>query len=203
MSSESGRSRSLPPGPRRLLGIYLNDHYAGSAGGIALVRRMARVHHGAAAGPRLEALADEIAEDRESLVEIMVALDVRVKRARNVAVRLAEKVGRAKPNGRLISRSPLSDVLELEALRLGVEGKLALWRTLAHVARTDDRIDSAAVDRLAARAERQIRQLEDMRLAAVDRTFAPDTRAALHEAKAEATRHDRMRHPFHRAGWAS
>lgn len=198
MSSETRRSPSLSPGPERLIGIYLNDHYAGSTGGTALVRRMARVHRGGPAGPCLAELAEEIAEDRESLAEIMTALDVRVKRARNVTVRFAEKVGRVKPNGRLVSRSPLSDVLELEALRLGVEGKLALWRTLTNVARIEERIDSAAVERLAARAERQICLLEGLRLAAVDRTFAP-SRAALHEP---AARPDRLHHLFHRTGWA-
>ncbi|WP_329112274.1 hypothetical protein [Streptomyces sp. NBC_01353] len=200
MPSEPRRSRSLSPGPERLLGIYLNDHYAGSAGGIALVRRMARVPRSGPAGPRLEELAEEIAEDQESLVEIMTALDVPVKRARNVVVRFAEKVGRLKPNGRVVSRSPLSEVLELEALRLGVQGKLALWHTLTNLARSDDRIDSAAVERLVARVERQIGLLEGMRLAAVDRTFAPGSRAALHEP---ATRRGWLHHSFPRTGGAS
>ncbi|MBW5484641.1 hypothetical protein [Streptomyces bambusae] len=171
MHSDPSRSRSPSPDPERLLRIYLNDHYAGSAGGVALVRRIARVHRDGPAGPRLRELAEEIAEDRESLVQIMTALDVPVMRARTLAVRLAEKVGRIKLNGRLVSRSTLSDVLELELLRLGVEGKLALWRSLRTIARADDRIPLSTVDHLADRAERQIELLEGMRLAAVDRTF--------------------------------
>ncbi|HEY5356166.1 MAG TPA: hypothetical protein VIJ82_00465 [Streptosporangiaceae bacterium] len=38
---------------------------------------------------------------------------------------LAEKAGRLKFNGRLRARSPLSNLVELELLRLGVEGKAA------------------------------------------------------------------------------
>ncbi|MEV7617440.1 hypothetical protein [Streptomyces sp. NPDC089799] len=200
MQSDSGRSRSSPD-PERLLRIYLNDHYAGSAGGVALVRRMARVHRGGPAGPRLRQLADEIAEDRRSLGELMRALDVSVRRTRTLPVRFAEKIGRAKFNGRLVSRSPLSDVLELEALRLGVEGKLALWRSLRNLARTDGRLDPGTLDRLAARAERQIELVEGLRLAAVDRTFTPGSRPPLHQSV--IGRRPRLHHPFHGAGWAS
>jgi hypothetical protein len=45
--------------------------------------------------------------------------------------RIAERVGRLKSNGRIVRRSPLSSLLELEMLRLAVEGKAACWRTLA------------------------------------------------------------------------
>ncbi|MFF8375608.1 hypothetical protein ACF07V_05630 [Streptomyces sp. NPDC015661] len=180
MPSDHQRFRSPFPDADRLLRIYLNDHYAGSSAGDALVRRMARVHDRGPTGPRLRALAEEIAEDRESLVGIMTALGVPVMRARALVMRCAEKVGRAKLNGRLVSRSPLSDLLELESLRLGVEGKLALWRSLSEIARGDTRIDAEAVHHLADRAERQIDQLEDLRLAAVAMALAPGARPTPH-----------------------
>lgn len=201
MSSDRGRSRSPSPDPDRLLRIYLNDHYAGSAAGDALVRRVSRVHGQGPAGRRLRGLADEIAEDRESLVRIMAALDVPVMRARALIMRCAEKVGRAKLNGRLVSRSPLSDVLELEALRLGVEGKLALWQSLAEVARGDDRIDAGTVHHLADRAERQIEQLEDLRLAAVRLALAPGARPMPHRPSAAGRQ--RSHRPFIKVRWVS
>ncbi|MCY0922641.1 hypothetical protein OS965_31585, partial [Streptomyces sp. H27-G5] len=80
-----------------------------------------------------------------------------------------------KLNGRLISRSPLSDVLELEAIRVGVEGKKELWRALRIVSRFDPRIDGEAMGRLLARAERQADALETLRLTAVEGAF--DARA--------------------------
>lgn len=36
-----------------------------------------------------------------------------------------------KLNGRVFSRSPLTPLVEIEAIRAGVTGKLSLWQTLA------------------------------------------------------------------------
>jgi len=49
----------------------------------------------------------------------------------------AEKVARFKPNGRLLQRSPLSSVVDLESLLLGIEGKRACWRVLRRRAQVD------------------------------------------------------------------
>lgn len=58
---------------------------------------------------------------------------------------VAEKLGRLKPNGQLHGYSPLSRVIELEGLYLGISGKLP---------------------RLAARAERQRTEVESLQSAA-------------------------------------
>ena len=83
----------------------------------------------------------------------------------------AEKLGRLKPNGRLFSLSPLSDVIELEAMRLGVDGKAAGWQTLRRLAEHDDRLDKAHLDDLLARAEAQKETLERLRRQAVTAVF--------------------------------
>jgi hypothetical protein len=83
-----------------------------------------------------------------------------------------EKVGRLKPNGRILSRSPLSDVLEVEALRLAVEGKAAGWLLLRRFAEQDGRLDPAQLDRLINRAARQAEVLEDLRVKSAQQTFA-------------------------------
>ena len=95
----------------------------------------------------------------------MRALDVPVRQYKVYAGWAAEKVGRLKFNGQLTSRSPLSDFIELEGLRLGVEGKLALWRILVAVTAAEPRLDRSRLDDLVARAERQISTLEDLRMA--------------------------------------
>ncbi|MFD8205913.1 hypothetical protein ACFV2S_05850 [Streptomyces sp. NPDC059695] len=201
MPSDRDRSRSSSSDPDRLLRVYLRDHYAGSAAGDALVRRTARAHGPGPAGRRLPALADEIAEDRESLVGIMTSFRVPVPRARALVARCAEKIGRAKPNGRLVARSPLSGVLELEALRLAAAGKLALWRSLGEIARGDDRIDAGAVHHLATRAERQIEQLQDLRLAAVGVALGPGARPEPRRTSADGRR--RSHRPFTKVWWVS
>lgn len=164
-----------------LLGIYLNDHLAGATGGRDLAHRIAHAHHGRAAGPVLQRIATEITEDRAALLEIMGALGVRVWRVKLHLVWLAEKVARLKPNGRLVGRSPLSDVIELEALRLGVEGKAAGWTLLLTIADDIPDLDRHRLDVLLARAREQAASLEELRLAAAVGTFTPGTRAG-HES---------------------
>ncbi|WP_411103149.1 hypothetical protein [Streptomyces sp. cmx-4-9] len=184
------------PSPRRLLTIYLNDHLAAAGSGVALARRMARAHQDTPAAPRFTELAREVSEDRDSLREVMTALDIPAHWSRAALGRLAEKAGRLKLNGRLVARSPLSDVLELEAMRLGIEGKGALWRSLQVLAESDARLDRTAMARLCDRAEQQAELTESLRVAAVGRTFTVGARTV---RAVPARRHGTGR----RAGWAS
>ena len=156
-----------------LLGIYLNDHLAGATGGVELVRRSAAAHRGSPGGPTLARLAAEIEQDRAVLLELMAALDVPVRHYKIYSAWAAEKVGRLKLNGHLLSRSPLSSLLELEALRLGVEGKASLWRTLREVAEHEPRLDAAALDALLAKAKAQVDTLETMRVQTSTELFRP------------------------------
>lgn len=183
---------------QRLLVIYLNDHLAGAGSGVSLIRRMARAHRNRPAAEPLADLAEEIAEDRESLREFMTALDVTEQWPRVAVGRLAEKAARLKLNGRLVRRSPLSDVLELETMRLGVEGKASMWRSLRALAVTDSRLDPSAVDRLLDRAVRQASVLESLRVQAARRTFTATTTAAAH-SRSGSPRHSLPG----RTGWAS
>ncbi|MEU6982550.1 hypothetical protein ABZ946_03890 [Streptomyces sp. NPDC046324] len=150
-----------PPGP--LLTLYLNDHLAGSAAGVRLIRRIVDGQRHTGAGQALDAVARQIEEDQRSLRGIMRDLDVPVKPLREIVGRIGEKMGRLKLNGRLLSRSPLSDVVELEAMLLGVEGKAACWRALRALAETRSGFDTTDLDRLLARAEEQSRTLDDIR----------------------------------------
>jgi len=157
-----------------LLGIYLNDHLAGGTAGLELARRAAHAQRDTPAGPTLDRLAREIAEDKEALVEIMATLGVPVRRYKTYAAWVAEKVGRVKPNGHLFDRSPLSSLLEIETLRLGVEGKASLWRTLAEVAEHEPRLDRDRLTALMHRAEEQAKLLESMRVDTSAEVFGPD-----------------------------
>lgn len=161
----------------RLLAVYLNDHLAGAGAGVELLRRAARAHRGTPLGPPLAAMAQEVAQDRESLRRIMTELQVPVMRRRIALGWFAEKAGRLKLNGRVVSRSPLSDVVELEAMRLGVEGKACAWRSLQTLAGTESRIDAARVGELLRRAERQIRILEALRRDRAAQVFAAEAAA--------------------------
>ncbi|MHA5053690.1 hypothetical protein [Streptomyces sp. SD15] len=158
-----------------LLGIYLNDHLAGATLGVDRVRSLAgaEAERDPALADAVRPIADEIAEDRADLLRIMRSLDVPVRRYKIVAGRLAERAGRLKANGRLVRRSPLAPMLELELLRLGVEGKAAGWRTLRRLADADNRLDPVHLDSLLVRADRQLETLEQLRLRQITETFQP------------------------------
>jgi hypothetical protein len=147
-----------------LVGIYLNDHLAGATAGVELARRLAKSQHGSENGVTLSELADAIAQDRNELMDIMADLDVPIRRYKVITAWIAEKGGRLKFNGRLFTRSPLSTLVELEVLRLGVEGKAALWRTLRAVAASHGEPRTTRLDRLTANARRQSDALEDLRI---------------------------------------
>jgi hypothetical protein len=158
-TAATGRSE---PG---LLGIYLNDHLAGATGGAELARRVAGSHGSEQAGA-LHRLAAEVAQDRAALLDFMAALGVPVRGYKVWAAWAGEKAARLKLNGRLLSRSPLSSLEELELMRLGVEGKAAGWRTLRTLAETDTRLDVGRLDELISRARRQADLLEELRVSA-------------------------------------
>lgn len=155
----------------RLLGIYLNDHLAGATAGLELARRVHGRNKDGKLGTELGRIADEIEEDRQSLVSIMQRLDVGTNVAKTSLAWMAERVGRLKLNGHLLSYSPLSRLEELEALRLGVEGKLCLWQSLKDARGSDPRLEGVDLDDLAGRARTQRDELEAMRVASARTAF--------------------------------
>jgi len=154
----------------RFLAIYLNDHLAGATLGVELARRLRSSNEGDAEfGQPLARLCTEIEADREALVSLMEQLDVKRDPVKPTFAKVAEKLGRLKPNGRLRSYSPLSRVLELEFLSGLVGGKLQLWNALEQS--YGESLDGFDFHDLAARADSQGQRLEDLHLAATQRAF--------------------------------
>jgi hypothetical protein len=156
---------------KKLLGIYLNDHLAGSTAGIELVKRACSENEGTDYGRFLAELTKEIDEDRAAFVEIMDRLSIRRDPAKVAGGWVLEKMGRLKLNGQLHGYSPLSRLVELEGLALGVTGKLAGWKALRLLADGEPALDAPALERLIERAERQQRGLEEHRLLATREAF--------------------------------
>jgi hypothetical protein len=154
-----------------LLAIYLNDHLAGSTVGLELTRRARGSNEGSELGDFLAELVAEIEQDRAALEEVMTAVGAGRDRLKVAGAWAGEKAGRLKLNGSLLGYSPLSRVVELEALALGVTGKLALWRMLRSLG--DPRLAGFDFDELTVRAERQRDRLERHRLAAGRIALAP------------------------------
>lgn len=169
----TGTARPAP----ELLGIYLNDHLAGATGGAELARRVAGSHKGDPGGA-LQRFATDVRQDRAALLEIMATLGIPVRGYKVCAAWIGEKAARLKLNGRLLARSPLSSLEELEMMRLAVEGKAAGWRTLRALAETNSRLDPGRLDELISRARRQADLLEELRVSAAGQVIGrePETR---------------------------
>jgi hypothetical protein len=143
----------------RWLSIYLRDHHAASAGGVALARR--------ALGPN-HPIAQQIARDRETLEAVMRQLDVPPSVVRVGLVRVTERLARLKLNGRLFKRSRLSRIVELEVLVVGIRAKEALWSALLT---TELSLQGIDLDALVKSARSQAGELDELRLGAAAETF--------------------------------
>jgi hypothetical protein len=158
---------------RRLLAIYLNDHLAGATGGVELVRRAGGSNQGAKPGEVLTELCAEIEADRETLERVMKRLDVKRNTPKVAAAWVAEKLGRLKLNGRLTGYSPLSRLLELEMLQIGITGKIHLWQALEQA--QSAKLAQFDLAGLIERAESQRATIEDLRLNAAREALAEES----------------------------
>jgi hypothetical protein len=113
------------------LRIYLQNHEAAARAGIDLSRRAAHNQREQAHGPLLADLSDAIREDRKRLLLIMKSVHVAANPVLGAVLQMGERVGRLKPNGRVVRRAPLSDLIEIEALIDAVTAKRTGWYALA------------------------------------------------------------------------
>lgn len=151
-------------GPRHWLGIYLNDHLAGATAGAELARRVAGSHPDPEHRKRLAGLAADIAADRQALLQLMRAAGVPVRGHKILAGWAAEKATRLKTGANFLTRSPLSDLTELETLYLGIQGKAAGWRALLGAAANDGLLDQQRLRVLLDRTGDQIAVVEELRI---------------------------------------
>jgi hypothetical protein len=146
--------------PRRLLAIYLRNHEAATEGVVRRFAVAARTHRSPSARTELDLLRAQVEEDHRAIHLLLHAVGAQPSRTQQVLVLLAERVGRLKPNGALVRRSPLTDVVELEALSLAVTAKLRLWQTLGAIAPRQPDLAVVDLDELRARATDQLQRLE-------------------------------------------
>ena len=157
---------------RKRLSIYLNDHLAGSTGGLELAKRTRGANEGTEYREPLERITKAIEQDRDALIRLMASLEVKRDHPKVAAGWLAEKFGRLKPNGQLTGYSPLSRLIELEGLAIGITGKQSLWDALLEVSDQDSRLDAEELRRLSARAEEQRDEVWNLRQRAAREAFS-------------------------------
>jgi hypothetical protein len=149
------------------LSIYLNDHLMGSTTGVRIARDLASRD----ATPVFDELAQEIAEDRQTLLELMDRFGVREDHVKVVLGWVAERATQLKFRGELRGYTPLSLLEEVETLSLGVEGKLAMWEALRRTQAGDPRLGPIDFDALIERASSQRARLEQQRMSAAEAAF--------------------------------
>ena len=149
-----------------MLHTYMQDHHAGAAAGIELFRRVAEDHEDPHVRQVVSRIGDETAEDLADLEELMTLAGTSPSLLKDLPAKAAEKVGQLKPNRRFAERSPLSDLLELEALTLAVTGKKLGFKALLDIG--DPRLPRPTLEKLVERAEEHGRELEKLRLKCTD-----------------------------------
>ena len=142
------------------LATYLNDHLAGAEGGRRLAGRLART----VSELELKGIANEIERDHVTLQRIMADLDIKRSRLKQVAGVAAEAASRVKLRLGSAGAHDVEQLLGLEAMAVGVAGKLRLWRSLELLAPAHGRLDVEELHALVSRAEGQLDTLEQVRL---------------------------------------
>lgn len=145
-----------------MMHTYLQDHHAGAAAGLDLLRRVAENHSDPETREVVHRIADETAEDLAGLEELMTLVGASPSLLKDLPAKAAEKFGQLKPNRRVTDRSPLSDLVELEALTMAVTGKKMGFRALLEI--EDPRLPTPTLQNLFERAERHARELEELRV---------------------------------------
>ena len=154
------------------LGTYLNGHLAGANAGVATAERLAeRIRTEPTAGT-LAQLVAEITSDREQLRAIIERLGVSGHPVKEAVGRVAGEASRLVVAEVVTGSAHLTVLLEAETLAMGIHGKLALWEALLSVVPAHPRLAEFDLAGLAARARAQHDRVEEIRLAAAQRSFA-------------------------------
>jgi hypothetical protein len=155
------------------LTTYLNDHLAGSVAALELLDHLVALHQGTEREKLFTALRGEVEEDQRVLQQLLEQAGGKESRMRKAAAWLTEKIGEAKLKLDDPGNSELRRLEALEALGLGIQGKLALWRGLAATSDRVPQLRTLDYERLQRRATQQHDRVEALRLQAARAALAP------------------------------
>lgn len=144
------------------LRTYIQDHLAGASLAVELLTSVEREHDHEPLGRFAAELLVEVEEDRSVLKGLADRLGIGSSPLKESAAWISERLSRLK----FRHESDFGTFELLEALALGIAGKLSLWRALATVAPSDDRLHGLDFEQLIARAESQHARVEERRLQA-------------------------------------
>lgn len=154
---------------KELLGTYLTDHFAGASAGSELAQKLSSENAGTEYGSFLSELARDIEQDRSTLEDLMNRVGVEKNPIKEAGGWLMEKLSRVKLSDAMTGSTDLKNLLEFEALSLGIEGKLVMWQALKEVRGSYPELGDVDLDSLVKRAETQRASLEEHRREAARR----------------------------------
>lgn len=154
------------------LAIYLKDHLAGSEAGLEILEHIEAAHGVGRISDITTRIRREIEGERTVLTQLLEKLDASTSVPRRVAGWMSEKALELK----LFANDPGNGALRLfeavEAIKLGVHGKLGLWKALAANAPQIPVLATVAYEPLIKQAEEQEELLEILRIEASRVAFA-------------------------------
>jgi hypothetical protein len=151
------------------LHAYLNDHLAGSVAAVEMLERAIAQNEGTELAGTLAGILNEIRADQEVLRTLIGRVGGSENPLKKAGAWLAEKAGRLKLHD--LAEGPLDRLEMLEALALGIHGKLSLWRSIQHAVARHPAVAGLDLDDLIRRAESQRARVETLRLAAAAAAF--------------------------------
>lgn len=156
------------------LASYLNDHLSGSVAAIELLEHLQAAYAGSELEHFFAELRNDIEADRQELKRLMDRLKIPQSGTRKAGAWLAGKLAELKMRLDDSAHGPLRLLESLEAVELGINGKLALWRALIAAAEIAAVLRGALdYQRLAKRATEQIERVEAHRLNAAKAALIP------------------------------
>lgn len=141
------------------LGVYLNDHLAGSVGALELMDHLIEASEGSEFTLFLTTLRKDIEADQRVLEKLLLQTGEPQSAVRKAGAWIMEKISRSKlePSAK---DNWLGLFQALEALSLGITGKRALWRTLAAAEGAVPELRGLDYSHLGQRATEQIGRVE-------------------------------------------
>lgn len=149
---------------------YLRTHLAGSSAGVDLFDRAARKMP-EPMSVQIRAIQRELVQERDQLRAMMQALGVVENPVFNTLARAGERLGRLKPNGDLLHRTTMTDLVELETMCVALAGKQSGWEALLAIVEDEPRLQRAELERLLAQAKDQQRTVRRLHAEAAARAL--------------------------------
>ena len=147
--------------PDRYLSIYLNDHLAVIVGIRELLERTLENNTDSPFGELLTRLLEDSQQERRALAALMRDHGIPENHLKTSGAWLAERIGRLKMNGQLTGYSPLSRLVEIEGIALGLDAKRIFWDNLSHIGVVQ--AGGFVTKSLARRAEQRLEELDEHR----------------------------------------